>query len=58
MLQLVAVVVVVLFAVPALLYWVALASRRYIKRAPGWIGMPIDRKPPSGKIEPEPPPEV
>jgi hypothetical protein len=37
MLQLVIVTVVVLFAIPALLYLMGLAARRYIGKAPSWI---------------------
>jgi len=55
MLQLVIVTVVVLFAIPALLYLVGLAARRYIGKAPSWIGLPIGSKTETNKSEPGPP---
>lgn len=51
MLQLVIVTVVVLFAIPALLYWVGFAARRYIGKAPSWIGLPIGSKTAANKTE-------
>lgn len=54
MLQLVTVTVVVLFAIPALLYLVGLAARRYMGKAPGWIGLPIGNKATTSKTEPGP----
>jgi len=55
MLQLVIVTVVVLFAIPALLYLVGLAVRRYIGKAPSWIGLPIGSRTATNKTEPGPP---
>jgi len=54
MLQLVIVTVVVLFAIPALLYLVGLAAWRYIGKAPSWIGLPIGSKTATNKTEPGP----
>ena len=52
--QLVTVIVVVLFAVPALLYLVGLAARRYVGNAPSWVGFPIGRKTATGETKPDP----
>ena len=38
--MLVTVIVVVLFAIPALLYLVGLAARRYVRNAPSWVSFP------------------
>jgi hypothetical protein len=54
MLQLVIVTVVVLFAIPAFLYLVGLAARRYIGKAPSWIGLPIGSKTATNETEPGP----
>jgi len=51
--QLVTVIVVVLFAIPALLYLVGLASRRYVGNAPSWVSFPIGRKTATKDMEPE-----
>ncbi len=52
--QLVIVIVVVLFAVPALLYLVGLAAKRYVGNAPRWVSFPIGRKTATGETEPKP----
>jgi len=54
MLQLVIVTLVVLFAIPALLYLVGLAARQYIGKVPSWIGLPIGSKTAANKTEPGP----
>jgi len=54
MMQLVSVIVVVLFAIPALLYLVGLAARRYVGNAPSWVSFPIGRRTATKKTEPEP----
>ncbi len=54
MMQLVAVIVVVLFAAPALLYLVALAARRYVGNAPRWISFPTGNKTATGETEAKP----
>ncbi len=51
--QLVTVIVVVLFAIPALLYLVGLAARRYVGKAPSWVSFPIGRKTATKEMEPE-----
>lgn len=55
MLQLVIVVVTVLLAVPALLYWAAVMARRHIRAAPRWISRPAVRTSEGAKTDPEPP---
>ena len=52
--QLVTVIVVVLFAIPGLLYLVGLAARRYAGNAPSWVSFPIGRKTATKEMEPEP----
>ncbi len=52
MLQLVTVIVVVLFVIPALLYWAGSAARRHIGKAPSWISRPTGRKATSEMTEP------
>ena len=52
MLQLVTVIVVVLFVIPALLYWAGSVARRQIGKAPSWISHPIGRKATSEMTEP------
>ncbi len=54
MMQLVTVIVVVLFAVPALLYLVGFAARRYVGKAPRWISFPTGNKTTTKKTEPDP----
>jgi len=53
MMQLVTVIVVVLFAIPALLYLVGLAAKRYVGNAPRWVSLPIGRKTTTKEMAPE-----
>ncbi len=50
--------VLLLVVMPVLLYLIGWGVTRYTRKAPGWIGLPVVTKPPSGKPTGKPPARI